>query len=277
MRSSSLKEFWGKRWDTVLQSLLKEYVYKPLRKNYGASHTMAGFITFFCSGLGHTLPISNGLGDLNMMFAMLLYFLVEFILLCVQDSLSRTNEYMSGNIKSVAWAITLFLVLAPAPLFLIPALCLSQWCPQIDNYNYIGLGVLYTYEFWCIYTVMTMLLICIVGVVRHVGYISSHAIEQGHSSKLSLYAYAMFSAFGIGNFVASFLIFFLGEKILKNSKSRETFMPKLTNTVEVFQLSIFCMSVLYLIGFGGIGMVVDDDDGGKQAGRSRSRKGKKRS
>eukprot|EP00943_MAST-04B_sp_MAST-4B-sp1_P004323 g4323.t1 len=131
VKSSSLKEFWGKRWDTVLQSLLKEYVYKPLRKKYDVSRTMAGFITFFCSGLGHTLPISNGLGDLNMMFAMLLYFL--------------------------------------------------------------------------------------------------------------------------------------------------TFMPKLTNTVEVFQLSIFCISVLYLIGFGGIGVIVDDDDGGKQARRSKGKKGKKRS
>ena len=111
MKSSSLKEFWGKRWDTVLQSLLKEYVYKPLRKKYDVSRTMAGFITFFCSGLGHTLPISNGLGDLNMMFAMLLYFLVEFILLCVQDSSSRTNQPLSGNTINVAWAITLFLVL----------------------------------------------------------------------------------------------------------------------------------------------------------------------
>ena len=91
VRSISLKEFWGRRWDTVLQSLLKDYVYVPLRKSYGFSRASAGFATFFCSGLGHTLPIANGLGDLKMMFAMLLYFVVEFALLWAQEALRRSD------------------------------------------------------------------------------------------------------------------------------------------------------------------------------------------
>ena len=279
VKSLSLKEFWGKRWDTVLQSLLKEYVYIPLRKKYDMNRTLASFITFFCSGLGHTLPISNGLGDLNMMFAMLLYFLIEFILLCLQDIFFSEKDYkkpiVSMSRKNITWAITMFLVLIPAPLFLIPALCLSKWCPSLSSsssngnnnnnlnlYNNEGLNVLYSYAFWCIYTILTILLICIVGIVRYIGYISSHVVEWSQSNNFSLYAYAMFSAFGIGNIIASCLTFFLGQKILKNGKSRETFMPKLTNTNEVFQLSIFFISVIYLLGFGGvgIGVIVDEEE-----------------
>ena len=87
-------------------------------------------------------------------------------------------------------------------------------------YNNEGLDVLYSYEFWCIYTILTILLICIVGIVRFIGYISSHVVEWSQSNNFSLYAYAMFSAFGIGNIIASCLTFFLGQKILKNGKSR---------------------------------------------------------
>ncbi len=121
---------------------------------------------------------------------------------------------------------------------------------------------MYSYAFWCIYTILTILLICIVGIVRYIGYISSHVVEWSQSNNFPLYAYAMFSAFGIGNIIASCLTFFLGQKILKNGKSRETFMPKLTNTNEVFQLSIFFISVIYLLGFGGvgIGVIVDEEE-----------------
>ena len=39
-------------------------------------------------------------------------------------------------------------------------------------------------------------------------------------------------------------------------------MPKLTNTNEVFQLSIFFISVIYLLGFGGVGVgvIVDEEE-----------------
>ena len=165
VRSISLKEFWGRRWDTVLQSLLKDYVYVPLRKSYGFSRTWAGFATFFCSGLGHTLPIANGLGDLKMMFAMLLYFVVEFALLWVQEALSRSDGRAKPGMPTIiAQGITLLLVLIPAPLFLIPALCLAKWCPRHGNLQ--GLDVLTLPHFWSTYTQLTLLLIGIVGTVR---------------------------------------------------------------------------------------------------------------
>ena len=169
VRSMSLKEFWGRRWDTVLQSLLKDYVYVPLRKSHGFSRAAAGFTTFFCSGLGHTLPIANGLGDLKMMFAMLLYFVVEFVLLWVQEALSRGGGRVKPVIPTMlAQAITLVLVLLPAPLFLIPALCLAKWCPRPGNLQ--GLEVMSLPQFWSTYAQLTMLLVGIVGAVRCAGF-----------------------------------------------------------------------------------------------------------
>lgn len=50
--STSPSDFWGRRWNMLVQSVLKGGVYKPLRK-YGFSPTFAAMATFLMSGLFH--------------------------------------------------------------------------------------------------------------------------------------------------------------------------------------------------------------------------------
>ena len=100
-----------------------------------------------------------------MMFAMLLYFVVEFALLWAQEALRRSDGRAKPGIATIlAQGITLVLVLLPAPLFLIPALCLAKWCPRPGNLQ--GLDVLWLPNFWSTYAQLTLLLVGIVGTVR---------------------------------------------------------------------------------------------------------------
>jgi hypothetical protein len=50
--AKSPSDFWGRRWNLLVQSVLKGGVYKPFRK-YGYSPTTAVIATFLASGLFH--------------------------------------------------------------------------------------------------------------------------------------------------------------------------------------------------------------------------------
>jgi hypothetical protein len=50
--AKSPSDFWGRRWNLLVQSVLKGGVYKPFRK-YGYSPTTAVVATFLASGLFH--------------------------------------------------------------------------------------------------------------------------------------------------------------------------------------------------------------------------------
>lgn len=50
--AKSPSDFWGRRWNLIVHSVLKGGVYKPLRK-YGRSPTTAGIATFLASGIFH--------------------------------------------------------------------------------------------------------------------------------------------------------------------------------------------------------------------------------
>jgi hypothetical protein len=56
LRSQSLSEFWGKRWNLGFRQLSHDWVFKPLRKDFGAGAAMLG--AFLASGLIHDLVIS---------------------------------------------------------------------------------------------------------------------------------------------------------------------------------------------------------------------------
>lgn len=50
-QSTSLSDFWGRRWDRPVQSALRRGCYAPLRDTY--SSAFASFVTFLVSGLVH--------------------------------------------------------------------------------------------------------------------------------------------------------------------------------------------------------------------------------
>lgn len=56
LRSVSLGEFWGKRWNLGFRQLAYELVFRPLHRPLGAG--LAGFSVFVVSGLIHDLVIS---------------------------------------------------------------------------------------------------------------------------------------------------------------------------------------------------------------------------
>ena len=56
LRSASLGEFWGKRWNLGFRQLAHQLIFGPLRRTIGAG--AAGFLVFGVSGLIHDLVIS---------------------------------------------------------------------------------------------------------------------------------------------------------------------------------------------------------------------------
>ncbi|MGA7630945.1 MAG: MBOAT family protein [Terriglobales bacterium] len=56
LRSTSLGEFWGKRWNLGFRQLSHELIFRPLHRRLGAD--AAGFSVFVASGLLHDLVIS---------------------------------------------------------------------------------------------------------------------------------------------------------------------------------------------------------------------------
>jgi len=56
LRSTSLGEFWGKRWNLGFRQVAHELIFRPLYRTLGPN--AAGFLVFVVSGLIHDLVIS---------------------------------------------------------------------------------------------------------------------------------------------------------------------------------------------------------------------------
>jgi len=72
LRSKSLSEFWGKRWNLGFRQLAHDLVFRPLHRRLGAGG--AGFLVFVLSGLIHdfviSLPARAGYGLPTLYFAL---------------------------------------------------------------------------------------------------------------------------------------------------------------------------------------------------------------
>jgi len=56
IRSASLSEFWGRRWNRAFRHLAYELIFRPLHRRFGTNLT--GLLIFVVSGLIHDLVIS---------------------------------------------------------------------------------------------------------------------------------------------------------------------------------------------------------------------------
>ena len=56
LRSASLSEFWGRRWNLGFRQLAYDLIFRPLHRRWGAGG--AGFVVFVASGLIHDVVIS---------------------------------------------------------------------------------------------------------------------------------------------------------------------------------------------------------------------------
>ena len=106
--ATTLQDFWGHRWNTVVQAMLADNIYRPLRR-LGAPRAVAVVAAFGASGSVHTYPLfvaGLGLTDGSMMMA---YFISQAALLLTESALGLRS-----------WFWVLAAVVGPAPLVVMP-------------------------------------------------------------------------------------------------------------------------------------------------------------
>jgi alginate O-acetyltransferase complex protein AlgI len=109
--STSLGEFWGRRWNLAFSQMTALAVYRPLAGRYGPAAALAA--SFLASGLLHelaiSLPVGAGYG------LPLCYFALHGLLCMVEGQLARARR----PIHRIAWvgrAWTLAWLLLPLPI-----------------------------------------------------------------------------------------------------------------------------------------------------------------
>jgi len=70
LSSTSISEFWGRRWNTAFRDITHQFLFRPLNRKLGPVKTI--LLGFLCSGLVHDLVISvpskSGYGGPTMFF-----------------------------------------------------------------------------------------------------------------------------------------------------------------------------------------------------------------
>jgi hypothetical protein len=110
IRSASIAEFWGRRWNTAFRDLTHHFLFRPLRTRIGATGALvAGFII---SGIIHdmviSLPAGGGYGRPTAFFA-----IQAAAILAEHSSLGRTLGLGRGW---RGWLFTALVLLLPVRL-----------------------------------------------------------------------------------------------------------------------------------------------------------------
>ena len=110
LRSSSLAEFWGRRWNTAFRDFANEFFFKPLSRSLSPHAAMT--IAFVFSGVVHdlviSLPARGGYGLPT------LFFLIQAAGMSIERSRwGRALGLMRGW---RGWCFTAFVLALPAPL-----------------------------------------------------------------------------------------------------------------------------------------------------------------
>jgi len=107
LRSTSLGEFWGKRWNLGFRQLAHELIFRRLHRTLGAE--VAGFLVFVASGLLHdlviSLPARGGYGLPT------LYFLLQGTGMTIEHS--RFGKLISLGQGVRGWGFMMVFLLAP--------------------------------------------------------------------------------------------------------------------------------------------------------------------
>jgi hypothetical protein len=121
--STSLNEFWSKRWNLAYSEMVRLGVYLPLSKGLGNRTGLLASFVF--SGLLHEVAISF---SVNAGYGLpMLYFVIHGALTTVEKKLYRSGRAIDNN-RRLGWAWMFFWVAVPAPiLFHIPFLQGAAW------------------------------------------------------------------------------------------------------------------------------------------------------
>jgi alginate O-acetyltransferase complex protein AlgI len=110
LRSTSVTEFWGRRWNTAFRDLTYRFLFRPLQPRVGPRAAL--LIGFIASGIIHdiviSLPARGGYGGPTLFFA-----IQPVAILIERSSAGRSLGLMRGW---PGWLFTAVALLAPAPL-----------------------------------------------------------------------------------------------------------------------------------------------------------------
>ena len=111
LSSTSLTEFWGRRWNLAFSEMTAIAIYRPLKGVAGV--TFATVTAFLFSGLLHemaiSVPVMTGLG------LPLIYFFIHGILMLLEKFMERKGMSISKN-KIVGRTWVIFWLAAPMPI-----------------------------------------------------------------------------------------------------------------------------------------------------------------
>lgn len=111
-KATSLKEFWGKRWNMAFSEMTAMVVYKPLKIRYGI--TLAMIISFLVSGMLHEIAISF---PVKMGYGLpFLYFVLHALAMYAEGKITLVKQIISNAVTSHIWVFT-WLILPMSLLF----------------------------------------------------------------------------------------------------------------------------------------------------------------
>ena len=89
--ATSFSNFWGKRWDRPMQTILYSGAFQPMRKGCGSVGVGgAVFVTFIVSGVVHTLGVAAcGWVSAQSCVSMMCFFLLQAVFVLVEGVLKR--------------------------------------------------------------------------------------------------------------------------------------------------------------------------------------------
>ncbi len=115
LASTSLSEFWGRRWNLAFTEMVQLSLYRPLAARIGTA--AAAFAGFLFSGLLHeiaiTLPACGGYGR------PLLYFALQGSLVLFERALGRSGHAIDRH-RWIGRIWTLAALAVPLPILLVP-------------------------------------------------------------------------------------------------------------------------------------------------------------
>lgn len=125
-KATSLKEFWGKRWNLAFSEMTAIIVYKPLRAKAGL--TAALFVSFLLSGLLHemaiSLPVRSGFG------LPMSYFAIHGVVMYIEGNVPFVQHITAHKVLSHLWVW--FWLIAPITLLFHAQFVLSVIQPLRD-------------------------------------------------------------------------------------------------------------------------------------------------
>ncbi|CAF4941240.1 unnamed protein product [Rotaria sp. Silwood1] len=144
--SLSLREFWGQRYNHIINTILKESIFEPIRLEFSSS-TIAALITFIISGLLHVHACFVAFDDKSILFPTFMFFFLHAIACSIETHMKIKRPEHAGWILTHAFLLITsplmirpfiekgcpFIMINPPPLInieWIPKLSLPKFCPQ---------------------------------------------------------------------------------------------------------------------------------------------------